>query len=186
MFIIYAVFLGLLLGFATGGRLLGLATLELRWPGAIVGGLLFQFALFWAPVAERIGDLGPPLYVISTLVVAAAVLRNWRITGIPLVVAGAACNLAAIFANGGYMPSTIGALDFAGKGIPTMYNNSAIVPDPNLWFLTDVFALPRGVPLANVFSVGDVLVGAGIMLAIVSAMHRRTGPVEAEPEALAG
>jgi Family of unknown function (DUF5317) len=172
MFILYAVLVGLLFGFVFGGRMAGLAGIQIRWGWLIVGGLLFQVALFTNPLAEHVGDLGPPLYVGSSLAVAAAVLRNWRITGLPLVLAGACCNFAAIFANGGYMPSTLAALQAAGKEVPTVYNNSTVVANPNLWFLTDIFALPRPIPLSNVFSVGDVLVGAGIMIVIVAAMRR--------------
>ena len=56
-------------------------------------------------VAARVGDLGPPLYVASTMLVGVAILRNWRMPGMPVVVVGAACNLAAIVANGGFMPA---------------------------------------------------------------------------------
>jgi hypothetical protein len=44
--------------------------------------------------------------------------------------------------------------------------------------LTDIFAIPAGLPFANVFSVGDVLLGIGIIVVIVAAMRR---PVAAEP-----
>jgi multisubunit Na+/H+ antiporter MnhE subunit len=46
------------------------------------------------------------------------------------------------------------------------------VAHPVLEPLTDVFALPAWVPLANVFSVGDVLIGAGIALVIANRMRR--------------
>ena len=45
--------------------------------------------------------LGPAIYVVSTLAVFVAVLRNIRLTGMPLVALGALSNLAAITANGG-------------------------------------------------------------------------------------
>jgi hypothetical protein len=173
VFILYAVALGVLLGFLAGGRPAGLATLQLRWQAAIMGGLLFQVALFAEPVAERVGDLGPFLYVGSTLVVVAAMVRNWRVPGIPVVVAGSACNLAAVLSNGGFMPASPAALVASGKAAPIIYSNSSVVPDPALWPLTDIFALPSWLPLANVFSVGDVLIGAGIALVIVIHMRRR-------------
>ena len=44
--------------------------------------------------------------------------------------------------------------------------------DPALRPLTDVYALPAGFPLANVFSVGDVLIGVGIAVTIAAAMRR--------------
>ena len=65
-----------------------------------------QIVLFSGPVSERIGDAGPPIYVASTALVLVAVLGNLRIPGMALVALGAACNLAAIVANGGYMPAS--------------------------------------------------------------------------------
>jgi multisubunit Na+/H+ antiporter MnhE subunit len=49
--------------------------------------------------------------------------------------------------------------------------NSVVVDRPALEPLTDVFALPAWLPLANVFSVGDVLIGLGIAIAIAAAMR---------------
>jgi multisubunit Na+/H+ antiporter MnhE subunit len=46
------------------------------------------------------------------------------------------------------------------------------MPAPALAPLTDIFALPTWLPGANVFSIGDVLIGLGIALVIVLAMHR--------------
>jgi hypothetical protein len=176
MFILYAVALGVIVGLVAGGRPAGLASIDIRWPGLIAGGLLAQVILFSGPVAARVDALGPlagpALYLASTVAVAAAVLRNWSIPGIPLVVAGAACNLVAVLANGGYMPAAPGALVASGKAAPVIYSNSSVVPDPVLWPLTDLFALPSSLPAANVFSVGDVLIGLGVATVIVVAMRR--------------
>ena len=88
LFILYAVLIGLVLGFLVGGRPAGLAALQLRWSWVIVGGLLVQVVLFSEPVSERIGALGPPIYVASTAAVIAAVLANRAITGMLVVAAG--------------------------------------------------------------------------------------------------
>ena len=53
-----------------------------------------QIVLFSGPVSDRVGDLGPSLYVASTAMVLVVVLRNLRIPGMPIVAAGAASNLA--------------------------------------------------------------------------------------------
>jgi hypothetical protein len=181
MFILYAVLAGLLAGLALGGRPAGLATLRFRFGILAVVGFAAQVVIFSAPVSERIGDLGAPLYVASTAVVFAVLLANLRIGGLPVVALGAACNLAAIVANGGYMPASVAALAAAGKLPPDGYSNSAVLADPALVPLTDIFALPPVVPFANVFSVGDVLIGAGIALAIVAAMRRQPDPAELHP-----
>jgi hypothetical protein len=184
MFILYSVVIGLALGTLLGGRTGGLAAIQVRWAPAVIIGLLVQVVLFTDAVAERVGDLGPALYVGSTLLVLAAVVRNWNIRGMPLVIAGAACNVAAIVANGGYMPADPGALEALGKVAPTIYSNSSVVPQAALWPLTDIFALPRWLPLANIFSVGDLLIGVGIATVIVVAMRRSSSaPASASPGA---
>ena len=182
MFILYPLILGLVLGLLAGGRPAGLGGLRFRWAPLIVLALVAQLILFSAPVAAQVGDLGPSLYVGTTLAVLLAVLRNWSIPGIPIVVAGAASNLLAIVANGGYMPASESALAAFGKVEPTVYSNSALMRDPVLVPLTDIFAMPRWLPGANIFSVGDILIAVGIMVLVVTAMRAapagsRTTPV---------
>ena len=96
----------------------------------------------------------------------------------PLVVVGAACNLAAIVANGGSMPAGRAAIELMGgpgTAIEAATPTARSWPIPPLWLLTDIFALPRWLPFANVFSVGDVLIATGIALVIVLAMRSARG-----------
>jgi Family of unknown function (DUF5317) len=172
VFILYALPLGVLLGALLGGRLAGIAGIQFRWPWLILAGLLVQVVLFSDAVTSRIGDLGPPIYIVSTAAVFVGVLRNISITGMPLVALGAASNLAAILANGGYMPAGAAAMAALGKTDPTIYSNSAVVAHPALEPLTDIFALPAWVPFANIFSVGDVLIGLGVVVIVAAAMRR--------------
>jgi uncharacterized protein DUF5317 len=110
--------------------------------------------------------------VASTAVVLAAVLVNGRIAGMPIIALGALSNFAAIASNGGYMPADTGALASLAKTAPVIYSNSSVPEHPALAPLTDVFALPTWLPMANIFSVGDVLIGAGVAIVIVLAMRR--------------
>ncbi len=177
MFILYALVIGVIVGFVVGGRTDGLAELHFRWPWVMVAGLLVQVVLFSEQVSAWIGPAGPPIYVLSTVAVIGAVLANHAITGIPVVALGAVSNLVAIMANGGFMPADPGALQALGKVQSTVYSNSAVVPDPALAPLTDLFALPTWLPFPNVFSVGDVLIGVGVAIVVVAAMRRRSSPV---------
>lgn len=173
MFLIYPVILGVLLGLLLGGRPANLGRVPLRWSGAIAGGMLVQIALFIEPVTVRIGELGPPIYLASSFLVLAAVIRNWRIPGLPVLAAGAAANLAAIVANGGYMPASPEAMAALGRAEIEVYSNSAMMHEPVLAPLTDIFAMPVWVPGANIFSIGDVLIGIGVAIAIVAGMGGR-------------
>ena len=183
MFILYALVVGFVLGLLLGGRPAGLANLQFRWSWLIIGGLLVQVVLFTDQVASMAGDLGPPIYVGSTALVFLGVLRNIDITGMKIVALGAASNMAAIVANGGYMPAGRGALEALGKTDATIYSNSAVIEHPALEPLTDIFALPAGLPFANIFSVGDVLIAVGVTVIIVAAMRHSPAP---EPRAVEG
>ena len=170
MFILYAIPIGIVVGYLVGGRLERLGRLRFRWAPVALLGLAVQIVLFSAPFTEDIGAAGPPIYVASTVAVLIAVLRNVAIPGVALIAIGAASNLAAIVANGGFMPADPGALASTG-GIAAGYSNSSIVADPALGPLTDIFALPAWVPFSNVFSVGDVLIGVGVAAAIAIGMR---------------
>lgn len=172
MFILYAVPIGLVLGLLLGGRPAGLATLQFRFGWVMVAGLLVQVVLFSPAVSDVVGDLGPLIYILSTAVVVVSVVLNLRITGMALVALGAISNLVAIVLNGGYMPADASAMAAVGKTAPTTYSNSAILAEPVLKPLTDIFALPTWVPFANVFSAGDILIAVGVVVVIVAAMRR--------------
>jgi hypothetical protein len=173
MFVLYAIAIGLVVGKLAGGSIGALAEMRIRWSGLILAGLIFQVVLFSGPVSDRVGDLGPLLYVVSTGVVLGAVLRNWDIAGLPIVVVGAVSNAAAIVANGGFMPVSAGALLALGRTLPATYSNSSIVAHPALEPLTDIFAMPPPLPFANVFSIGDVQIAVGVVVVIAVGMRRR-------------
>ena len=183
MFVIYALPIGLLLGLVLGGRLAGLADLKFRWAALAVAGFMAQVILFSEPVSQRIGVFGPPIYVASTTLVLLAVVANLRIRGMALVAIGAASNLAAIVANGGYMPASAAAAAAIGRDPIVDYSNSAIIPSPALEPLTDVIALPTWLPFTNIVSVGDLFIGLGIVVVIVAAMRSagRNPAAAAEP-----
>ena len=172
MFVLYAIPIGIVIGLLAGGRLGRLGDLHLRWVPLILLGLAVQVAIFTDAGGRAVGDAGPAIYVASTALVFVAVLRNVRVPGVALIALGAGCNLAAIVANGGWMPADPAAIELIG-GLTNGYTNSILVPDPALKPLTDIFALPAWLPFANVFSVGDVLIGIGIAATLVFAMRSR-------------
>jgi hypothetical protein len=56
------------------------------------------------------------------------------------------------------------------------FSNSVIAgPHTAFYFLADIFVLPRPFPLANVLSLGDVMIGVGGAFFIVAVMHGREG-----------
>ncbi len=172
MFILYANPIGISAGYLLGGRQEGLANIQFPWGWLAIAGLLVQVLLFAEPVAATIGAAGTPIYLASTAAVLVAVLRNLRIPGMPIVALGAASNLLAIVVNGGVMPTSpeaVAALEPEAAG----FSNSSVMTDPVLRPLTDIFTLPPWVPFANVFSIGDVLIGLGVVMVIALGMRRR-------------
>jgi hypothetical protein len=176
MLLLYAILAGLIVGRLDGGRLSALAEVHFRWWGLALAGLAFQLLLFSGPLAERVGAAGPGLYVASTLAVFAAMLRNRRLPGFGILAVGACLNLVAILVNGGYMPSSPDAwVQLSGVAqLPVAtYTNAALAGAHTLLpFLGDIFVLPRPLPFATVFSIGDVLIGVGAAFFLIRTMHQ--------------
>lgn len=143
-----------------GGSLRRLGTLRLRAPGLLLLALASQVALIALPGPGtwwRVG-LNVALYPLGL----AFVWLNRRVPGMRAIGLGAACNLVAILANGGVMPASAAAMRAAGiQAEPGLFANSAVLEHPRLLFLGDVIAIPRPLPLANVLSVGDVIIALG-------------------------
>jgi hypothetical protein len=174
VFILYGVVIGVVVGLVAGGRLDRIAEMRFRFGPLVLLALVVQVALF-SPLADGFSaDWARAVYVASTALVALVVVANLRIAGMAVVALGAGLNLAAIVANGGSMPADSGALATAGIVVGS-HTNSVVVERPLLEPLTDVFALPAWIPLANVFSLGDVLIGAGLALAIAAGMRHGAG-----------
>lgn len=173
MFMLWAIPLGILVGLLLGGKIGNLAGFRFRWGALAVAGLLVQVMLF-TPAGDRLfGEAVPAIYIASTLAVFLAVLRNIRLPGMAIVALGAISNLAAITANGGFMPASREALATAGFEEAGDHTNSVVLEDPALEPLTDIFALPSWLPFANVFSIGDVLIAIGIVVVIAWGMRQR-------------
>ena len=178
MLLLYAVAIGLLAGLSDARHA------RRTWaPSRSASGRsrcsawLFQMLLFSSPLAAVVGQLGPSLYVVSTTLVLMALIFNLRQPGFWLIILGAFANFAVIVANGGQMPASPEAFA-ALNGAPVVptsdFSNSVIAgPGTPLCFLGDIFVLPRPLPFANVFSIGDVLIGIGGAMFIVAVMHRQ-------------
>jgi hypothetical protein len=178
VFILYAVLAGLVIGLVSGGSVARLGNLRFSWAPLIVVGMVVQLLLFSTSLGDALGPAAPLVYVASNLAVLVAVWKNRSIPGLPLVLVGGAANLLAICANGGYMPVSSAAMTALGRGAPDGYVNSRFVDGAVLGPLTDQFAMPAWMPMANIFSVGDVLIGVGVAIAIVAVTRGRAPMVD--------
>jgi hypothetical protein len=183
MFMLWAIPVGIVTGLLVGGSLGNLSRFRFRWAALAVAGLLVQVALFTQTGDQIAGSAGPAIYVGSTVAVFAAVLRNIRLQGMAVVALGSISNLVAVAANGGAMPADPGALAIAGLDGAGEHTNSVVLAEPALRPLTDIFGIPAWLPFANVFSVGDVLIGVGIVIVIAVLMRRPASDAAAAGEA---
>jgi len=140
----------------------GLLLHRWRWPLLIWAALAIQVVVVEVPLP---GGLAPVLHVMTYLVALGFVWANRHIRRILLVAAGAAANGITIALNNGVLPASAGAVASAGIESHTTFANSAVIDHPTLPWLGDVFAWPAPLPLANTFSVGDVLIALGVLLA---------------------
>lgn len=169
---------GILLPLLLGGDLRRFAGVRLR-------GLALLLVAFVVQVLVVSVLDGPRLLLevvhVATYVAAAVVLwLNRRLPGLAALGAGAASNGVTIAVNGGTLPARAGALRGAGLTDDGAFANSAVLEHPRLAFLGDVFAIPAGRPLSNVFSVGDVLIVLGATwLSLAVCGTRWTRPVAA-------
>lgn len=152
-----------------GGRVTALADIVLRRWWLLAAGLGLQVVAF-AGIPPGVGAV---IHGLSYIACGAYLLSNLHLPGMLWVGVGGGLNLLGIAVNGGTLPASRGAL--AAAGIPAesgaRFVNSGFVAEARLPFLGDIFAIPEWLPLANVFSVGDLVIGAGIYVAL----HRLTG-----------
>src|ERR671937_2519229 len=166
MFLLPSIFLGLTFALLLGGRPSRVLDVEFRGRWLVPGALAIQLALF-SPLSEHF----PPEFEIPIHLGSYALLFlfgavNIRIWALLPLMLGMAANAVTIYANGGRMPVSPDAWEAAGLA-PRDYANVRLGAD-HLAFLGDVFALPERFPLANVFSVGDLLIGFGMVAFIVT------------------
>lgn len=112
------------------------------------------------------------VYLASMAIAALALALNWRLPGLIWVAVGLMSNFAVIASNGGLMPVSASAREFAGMPPLTGPNLNVLpmTPDTLVPWLGDILPLPSWMPFANVFSVGDVLITVGGLIFIQKAL----------------
>ena len=175
MVLVFAIVVGAVIGLAFGGRLERLADLELRGMPLFAAAILLQVLAFPSGVFpwEVPDGVATVLWLGTYGLLIAIVVLNRHVTGFWIAGAGMLSNLIAITANGGHMPALTSALRGAGVPFEGVVNNSIADDSPNVAWLVDRWAAPDWVLGANVFSVGDVLLGIGGVVIVVAAMEPR-------------
>jgi hypothetical protein len=152
-----------------GGSLGKLATARIKGGWTIALALVLQVVIISVISKQMLGWRGQAVELASYVLAVAFLVINRRVPWLWLVGLGGLCNLVAIGANAGVMPASPVALRAAGRvRHPGQFMNSTVLSHPHLAWLGDNFSVPRTLPLANVFSVGDVLLAIGTLLLLHS------------------
>lgn len=171
--LIVAILLGLVIGLLRGGSFKKLSQAELRGVPLVFAGVLLQAGSTFAE-REELHWLPLALVLASFACVFAFAALNFNLPGMTLIALGALCNFLVISANGG-MPVSRDAIaraglddPFSGPGATTVKGaHHALTDDAKLRFLADV--IPIRVT-ANVVSVGDIVIWAGLLLLLSQLM----------------
>jgi hypothetical protein len=196
MLLLWAVPLGILIGYLRRGRLANLSRLTLRGAWLVLLALVIQLLIFpWGSARRPFVEFGTEyLHLASYALLVVFVLLNRQEWGILSMGIGMALNLIVIAANSGYMPTRPELLEAAGRAeaaarlqslgvyanniCMNAQNNYCLRPDTPvpLWFLGDVFHAPPWVPFANVFSIGDLLLALGLIVFLQAKMRSPAPP----------
>ena len=163
----------------TGRSLAPLARLDLRRVWLVWLSIGLQLLITLLPSIPN--WLGQPVHLLTFALSAAFLWSNRHLPGAYIVAVGAALNLSAIAANNGTMPATPWAWHTAGYPVLVdHFENSNVVAGARLWWLGDVFAIPKGWPFANVFSVGDLIIVLAVAYLAHAWCRRALPPVDGE------
>ena len=174
------------IGYLLGGRLRNISDLQIEWTWLALAGLALQFVTGPGSTVPLVC-----LYLSFGLLIVFTV-KNIRVFGFPVILAGVLCNLLVIGINGG-MPVSKHALRASDQGqfLGDLENNPypkhhLATEDDLLRFLGDAIPLPS--PVEQAISVGDILTYCGVGVVIVGAMRKpsRIEPVSNPEVAHAG
>ena len=180
MFFLCIIPIGLIIGFAAGGKLSNLERLPLRWLGLLLPALIIQLLIFPSFTSTALFSYATaPLHILSYCMLVLWILGNYRLIPIAVLGAGALCNVIVLLFNGGFMPASVDALQTAGLSTLAetltregAYSNLICMsPSTYLNFLGDILYLPKWIPFSVAFSIGDLLIWLALIWLIVKGMR---------------
>jgi len=183
MLLLIPLLLALGVALLRGGSLRALAALPIRGRGCAVAALTIQLGLYLPGVRESplAFHVAGALYLCTLALLVVAALSNWRLGMAARIAALGLClNTIAIAANDGSMPVNAAAMRQA-RGASTVQNIAAARAYTNvhmangstrLVFLSDILPLRILHGPGNVYSIGDVLLAAGLATLVYKATRR--------------
>ncbi|MCU1367038.1 MAG: hypothetical protein JWL72_4232 [Ilumatobacteraceae bacterium] len=163
MIIVVAAIVGVDIMRMAGADLRRLVDLPIKHLWMVWLALTIQVGVLWLLADHVKGWVGDVGHMATCALVGAFAYVNRRVPGILIMCAGEGLNLIATAANGGRMPASPSAWRTVGGATTTSFIDSGPVANPRLPVFGDIFAVPKGWPLADVFSIGDVMLVLGLM-----------------------
>jgi len=195
MILTLAVVIGVAASLARFGRrtLDRIAAIPLRSAWLALLALAMQWPLLRMPAGLGQHSVEQGLFILSHVLLLAFVWRNRRLAAIQIAGLGIICNLIVIVANGGYMPITPETLVQINPGTTPAawpagehYGGSKdlilLRPQTALWLLSDILVVPPPFPWPAAFSLGDLIVAAGIIGLLCCPPDPKPTPARATPK----
>lgn len=160
------------------GSLAGLQRFRILWWQLALGSLAILLVLHNPPVNQQPWALawGPGIWVACLVAMLVVLVKNGVSNdsarlAFRVAACGVALNLFVVLANGGFMPQSPEAR-LAARGIPLIAEGAApqlrtVAPtdsESRFAWLGDVVAQPRWLPMANVTSIGDLVLSTALAL----------------------
>lgn len=157
------------------GRLTAFGDVQLRRVWLAPAGIGVQILII-SIAPDGLAGLHEGIHMFSYALLGAFAWSNRRIPGVPVIMLGGLLNFVAIVANGGIMPADPQLALHMARESGEGFVNAGALQDPNLLFLGDVFATPSSWPLYNVYSVGDLVIVAGVLALLHGVCRSRLVP----------
>ena len=172
-----ALIIGIIFGLIRGGRLKRLLNPNFPFWYLLISGLLLLASINWAARFIPDATLTFILTLLAYLLMLSALWLNRKREFIFLILVGLLLNFLVIATNGG-MPVSFGASSSTGLSkteyvakLSTDFKHIPMLANTKLKVLGDIIPLPRPYPLPNLFSVGDVFIGIGLLFFVQNHMY---------------
>lgn len=190
LLVLFAVTVGLVVGYFRNGRAINLTNLEVQRP-ALAAISVFAYAIveFFTPGSA---GLLRTMVVVTTFVLIVVAASNYRVKGAGIIAFGLVLNLIVLVANQA-IPVRLASLDAVGAAVSTTTEANGTISTverlssiqvletatTKLAWLGDIIPIPL---FRSVISFGDIIALAGLIVLVLNATGRRSGPEQGLPD----